>query len=123
MNANTTPRVTDSASVRDHLVTALRLDLIGPRPNDKALRYERLPLAPSRWYLTGFLVPSDAPQGQRAQDSEEEIDEPVEPSQGGDDASEPERGSGKRAFLPVIDGAERLVGRIRYTPRYRSYLG
>ena len=109
MNPDATPKVTDSASVRDHLVTALRLDLVGPRPDNKALQHERLPQAPSRWYLTGFLVPSDAPQEQRAQDSEEEIDEPVEPSQGGDDAREPDRGSGKRAFLPSSIGMSVLL--------------
>ena len=94
----------DSAEIRARLVDALRLDLIGPRPDDETLQRERLPQAPSRWYLTGFLVPSDAPQGQRAQDVEEEIDEPVEPPQGADDAREPERVSGKRAFLPSSMG-------------------
>lgn len=80
----------DSAAVRDYLVDALRLDLIGPRPSDEVLQRERLPQAPSRWHLSSFLLPSDAPQGQRAQDIEEEIDELIEP----------ERGSGERAFLP-----------------------
>ena len=61
---------------------ALRLDLIGPRPSDEVLQRERLPQAPSRWHLSRFLVPSDAPQGQRAQHIEEEIDELIEPSQG-----------------------------------------
>ena len=28
-------------------------------------RLRRLPQAPSRWYLTGFLVPTDADEGQR----------------------------------------------------------
>ena len=109
MNPYSTPKVTDSASVRDHLVTALRLDLVGPRPDNKTLQHERLPQAPSRWYLTGFLVPSDAPQEQRAQDSGEEIDEPVEPSRGGDDAGQPDRGSGKRAFLPSSVGMSVLL--------------
>ena len=99
----------DSAAVRARLVDALRLDLIGPRPDDEALQHEHLPQAPSRWYLTGFLVPSDAPQGQRAQDIEEEIDEPVEPPQGADDARAPERGSGKRAFLPSSMGFSVLL--------------
>lgn len=42
--------------VRDQLVEALRLDLIGPE-NGSELETEVLPQAPSRWYLTGFLVP------------------------------------------------------------------
>ena len=52
-------QITDSASVRDYLTHALRLDLIGPRPDDAELAYEMLPHAPSRWYLTGFLLPSE----------------------------------------------------------------
>ncbi len=99
----------DSAAVRDYLIDALRLDLIGPRPSDEAIQCERLSHAPSRWYLTGFLVPSNAPLDQRAQDIEEEVDEPVEPAHGADDAREPERGSGKRAFLPSSMGLSVLV--------------
>ena len=108
-NPESHQKMTDSTAVRDYLVDALRLDLIGPRPENKVLQRERLPQAPSRWYLAGFLVPSDATQGQRAQDTEEEIDEPVEPSQGGDDATQPERGSGKRAFLPSSMGLSVLL--------------
>jgi hypothetical protein len=46
--------------VRDHLVHAVGLDLIGP-DRDSDLRDEVLPQSPSRWYLTGYLVPQDAP--------------------------------------------------------------
>ena len=99
----------NSASVRDALIDALRLDLIGPRPEDDALQGERLPYAPSRWYLTGFLAPTSAPDAQRAQDAEEELDEPAEPKHGGDDASSPERGTGKRVFLPSSMGLSVLV--------------
>jgi hypothetical protein len=42
-------------AVRDHLVQALEHDLVGPFALD-----ERLPLPPSRWYLTGFLAPQTA---------------------------------------------------------------
>ena len=101
----------DSASVRDYLIEALRLDLIGPRAEDDTLRSERLPYAPSRWYLTGFLAPTDAPDAQRAQDAEEELDEPADSVQGGDDASTPERGSGKRVFLPSSMGLSVLADR------------
>ncbi len=99
----------NSASVRDYLVRALRLDLIGPGPQDEDLLYERLEYAPSKWYLTGFLVPSGAPIEQRAQDTEEELDEPTEPEHGADDANTPERGSGKRVFLPSSMGLSILV--------------
>ena len=109
MTVVSTSTVNDCASVRDYLIEALRLDLIGPRTGDEALQHERLPYAPSRWYLTGFLAPTGAPDAQRAQDAEEELDEPSEPTQGGDDASAPERGSGKRAFLPSSMGLSFLV--------------
>ena len=99
----------DSPAVRELLVDALRLDLIGPRPHDRDLQRERLPQAPSRWYLTGFLAPTDAPHEQRTQDSEEEFDEPAEPPHGGDDSNTPDRGSGKRVFLPSSLGLSILV--------------
>ena len=46
--------------VRDHLLQALQQDLVGPMRDD-----EVLPQKPSRWYLTGFLVPRNAPESQR----------------------------------------------------------
>lgn len=46
-----------SAHVRARLVEALRLDLIGPFPEDSDYAEEILPESLSRWYLTGFLVP------------------------------------------------------------------
>lgn len=52
--------------VRDSLVQALQADLIGPFVSDSHPQggQEVLPIAPSRWYLTGFL----APQGGRTPD-------------------------------------------------------
>jgi hypothetical protein len=46
-----------SAAIRQHLVDALGLDLIGPDWTDTARRHEHLPQPPSVWYTTGFLVP------------------------------------------------------------------
>ena len=46
-----------SAEIRQHLVDALGLDLIGPDWDDTARRHEHLPQPPSVWYTTGFLVP------------------------------------------------------------------
>jgi hypothetical protein len=50
-----------SAEVRERLVQALKLDLVGPWAGH-ALADERLPgwVRPSNWYLTGFLIPADA---------------------------------------------------------------
>jgi hypothetical protein len=46
------------AEVRTHLLDALQLDLVGPAPDDLAHAEEIIPQPPSKWYLTGFLVPS-----------------------------------------------------------------
>ena len=50
----------NAADVRERLTRALRLDLVGPEPNDPQAD-EVLDRAPSRWYLTGFLVPPRSP--------------------------------------------------------------
>ena len=63
--------------VRSKLVDALGLDLIGPdRGSEHAA--EVLPQAPSRWYLTGFLVPLDAAEVQQADETASEGDRPAE---------------------------------------------
>ena len=60
--------------VRGELVDALRLDLVGPE-NGSDLESELLPQAPSRWYLTGFLVPLEAGEAQRSDaTAQDEID-------------------------------------------------
>ena len=46
-----------SAAIRQHLVDALGLDLIGPSWHNVARRHEQLSQPPSVWYTTGFLVP------------------------------------------------------------------
>lgn len=55
--------------VRRSLVDALQADLVGPFVPDSHPQggQEVLPIAPSRWYLTGFL----APQGGRTPDAED----------------------------------------------------
>ena len=54
-----------SVEVRSQLVDALRLDLIGPDATEKlGTPDESLPRSPSRWYLTGFLVPLEAGEDQ-----------------------------------------------------------
>lgn len=66
--------MTTAAQVRSQLIDALRLDVVGPRPGEPAhARYaeEVLPTSPSNWYLTGFLVPYEAPVEQRGDDRAE----------------------------------------------------
>ena len=97
-----------SAEIREKLTNELRLDLIGPSPrDDQALRDEILPDPPSRWYLTGFLVPLGAPPRQKAPDPQEEMDAVEEG--GADDDGTPERGPSRPRFLPSSMGLSVLV--------------
>ncbi len=57
---------TEPVQVRDHLVEVLARDLVGAEPT------EVLSVAPSRCYLTGFLVPREAPDDVRQDPDPEE---------------------------------------------------
>ncbi|MGD0680112.1 MAG: hypothetical protein ABSC94_32420 [Polyangiaceae bacterium] len=46
-----------ATAVRSSLVDALKADLVGPFEVDNAASAEVLRIAPSRWYLRGFLAP------------------------------------------------------------------
>ena len=90
----------DSVAVRQALVEALRLDLVGPTPGD-ALSEERLPAweRPSKWYLTGFLVPAGAPPEQAADaDESEEVGETPEAEGDSEDSAEDGKGAKKSRF-------------------------
>ena len=103
-----------SVEVRFQLVDTLRLDLVGP-----GLTFgtpdESLSQSPSRWYLTGFLVPLDAGEEQRAQEgSDDPIDEMNEAG-GSDDANPPEPAAARRAYMPSSIGMSILV-HARHSP-------
>ena len=69
-----------STDVRSQLIDALRLDLVGPM-GSWGNPTETLPQAPSRWYLTGFLVPTEADESQRVDPtSNDELDQAAEPA-------------------------------------------
>ncbi len=104
--------MSDAAAVRSRLLDALRLDLVGPRPDEAghdAYTEEVLPVAPSKWYLTGFLVPYEAPPEQRSDDDGDDaldqIDRPVE----ADDDNAPEATSARKAFFPSSMGLSVLI--------------
>jgi hypothetical protein len=102
------PSRSQSVAVRTELVEALRLDLVGP-DNNHAFASELLPEAPSRWYLTGYLVPKDAPEEQRTDEtSTEEIDS-ADDSAATDDAAPPDRAAARRGMLPSSIGISVLV--------------
>ena len=101
--------MTTSAEVRSRLIYALQLDLIGPTPDDAIYAEETLDQAPSKWYLTGFLVPYEAPIEQRSDDTgNEELDQ-IDRVSSGDDENAPEKTFAKKAFFPSSMGLSILV--------------
>lgn len=99
---------TKPIEVRQSLLDALQIDLIGP---SGALgdHHEVLPQAPSRWYLTGFLVPTDADEEQRFDpNSDDEVDQT--PAVAGIDENEaPEKAAARRSYLPSSLGLSVLI--------------
>lgn len=97
----------ESKSVRASLVEALRLDLVGP-DNDHAFAHELLPESPTRWYLTGFLVPRGAPEEQRI---DPQVDEQVDAGADieADDGAPPDRAAAGKSYLPSSLGLSVLV--------------
>lgn len=98
----------DPTYVRSSLLDALQIDLIGPSGALGDHR-ELLPQAPSRWYLAGFLVPTDADEDQRYDpNSDDEVDQaPAVASV--DENQTPEQSAGKRSYLPSSLGLSVLV--------------
>ncbi len=97
--------------VRTQLVEALRLDLVGPA-NGTDLEAEVLTQAPSRWYLTGFLVPLEASEEQKSDETgQDEFDFESSESDAGDDDTLPEAPVARRAFFPSSVGLSLLVSK------------
>ena len=97
-----------SAEVRSKLVEALRLDLVGPGTN-LGDPQEVLPQAPSRWYLTGFLVPLGAKPEQR---TDETADDDLDQAGGGAGADEDEpadKPAARPRYFPSSIGASIIV--------------
>ena len=111
-----------SSEVRDKLVEALVLDLIGPI-HDPARASERLDQSPSRWYLTGFLVPRARPsmdipkeeeddQGDLFGSDDDPVDEPTADTLPIDDSDKAAVVvTSKRQVLPSSMGLSLLVPR------------
>lgn len=60
-----------SREARSHIVEAIQMDLIGPN-NDHECAHELLPESPFRWYLTGYLVSTEAPEHVRFDETSRE---------------------------------------------------
>ena len=97
--------------VRCQLLEALRLDLVGPE-NGTELEAEILPQAPSRWYLTGFLVPLEAGEAQKSDETaNDDFDSPAAGGDATDDDTTPEPPAARRAFFPSSIGLSLLVSK------------
>lgn len=106
--AVTTATPLSSTAIRERLIETLRLDLVGPN-NDHEFAEELLPEPPTRWYLTGYLVPTGAPIEQKFDEtSTEEIDSASDVG-ATDDGNEPDRGPARRSLLPSSMGLSVLV--------------
>ena len=99
-----------SVEIRNDLVDILELDLVGPG-SGSANESEVLSQAPSRWYLTGFLVPYEAPESQRSDATGTEELDLISKTGGIDDDTKPEQASARRAFFPSSIGISILVPR------------
>lgn len=109
----TTPAEVRSRSAaafsRSHLTDALQLDLVGPTPNDTTYAREVLTQPPSKWYLTGFLVPFGAPPEVRSDDTSNDEIVQISNSDVADDAGTPETASARKALFPSSIGLSFLI--------------
>jgi hypothetical protein len=114
--------MTTSVEVRAKIVENFRRDLVGPGLEDLDLATERLNENPSRWYLSGFLAPTDDPLALDApNDAEKDISAQEELEIGvgeenGDgaggaagDQEPPDAPSAARRFLPSSIGLTVLL--------------
>lgn len=97
-----------SPEARAKLIEALILDLVGPWPGH-AFAHELLPENPNRWYLTGYLVPEEAPIEHKS-DAESQ-DEPDAGGEGGgmDDNTTPDKAAVTPSLLPSSIGLSVLI--------------
>lgn len=115
-----------SEQVRQYLVDAARLDLVGPgrglgNPDERLRGWER----PSNWYLTGFLIPTGTPPEQAADaDEDEEFELVAEPS-GQPGESTEDKKAAKKGFFPSSMGLSFLtpadVRELRVTVSWGDY--
>lgn len=105
-----------SVEIRESLVEALRQDLVGPMADDEVIESP-----PSRWYLTGFLVPRGAPEEQKFDPTS------VEELSNGPDGDAPDDGDNSkstgRSFLPSSMGLSVLVPSGTQTLQVRARWG
>ncbi|MCH7810856.1 MAG: helicase, partial [Chloroflexi bacterium] len=115
-----------SLEVRERLVEALKLDLVGPWAGH-ALAEERFHgwKRPSNEYLTGFLIPSGTPPEKSADADEDDDLGEIPESAGLPEESNEERKAAKKGFFPSSMGLSFLVpketGALTVTVRWGDY--
>ncbi|MHC5770408.1 MAG: hypothetical protein ACYTXI_33460 [Nostoc sp.] len=101
--------MTTSAKVRFHLIQRRPIQPRRPIPDHAVHAEETLDQAPSKWYLTGFLVPYGVPVEQRTDNSgDEEMDE-VGRVGSGEDEKIPEKAFARKAYFPSSMGLSVLL--------------
>jgi hypothetical protein len=100
------PTFTKPADVRDFLLRALEADLVGPF--DPEASTELLPIAPSRFYLTGFLVPRSARVNEDP-DDDDDLAGMGDDADTGDAEAGAEAPPRQRQFLPSSCGMSFLL--------------
>ncbi|MCP9808693.1 DISARM system helicase DrmA [Cyanobium sp. HWJ4-Hawea] len=124
-----------SAAVREQLIQALELDLVGPTTTVLAqlqaagelaqaaeLDAELLDRSPSRWYQTGFLIPSETSLEIKADDTADDDlagldgqnlsrgDQKTRGKAAADDTGASEGGPARKVFFPSSIGLSFLIG-------------
>jgi hypothetical protein len=92
-----------SLEIRDDLARVLQLDLIGPSPGS-SYETEQLDIAPSRFYLSGFLVPHEADEEWKSARDGQENTTAEEGDGSGDDEAADEKASARKVFFPSSMG-------------------
>lgn len=94
--------------VREQLTESLVLDLVGPT-GAIGNHSEVLSQQPSKWYLTGFLVPTDCDEIQKVDETvTEQLDQTTVPSNG-EESSDSEPPVARRSYLPSSCGISFLI--------------
>ena len=98
-----------SAEIRQTLVDALQLDLVGPAPADANHAQEVLTQAPSKWYLTGFLAPFGARPEDRSDDTGDDELAELSDTDTSEDSQSPEQSPTRKALFPASMGLSVLI--------------
>lgn len=107
-----------SAAVRSHLIEALEADLVGPYRREPGAATSDAPevlrISPSRWYLTGFLVPREQGEIEEPDDADDDLG-------AGDDEDEEDAGKPD----PTVKKVRRLpasMGLSVFVPKGTQFL-